>query len=758
MTTIAPARNTHPTDSGRHYHHHASTNGSGGKASHGERPQPIDPAEVRRALTLLVDSAHAVELRVVKPKARSVVRPGSDLDGLVKAARKLSGAPAVYVGLNPNRLTPGNRLSAKVTDVVRRRWLLVDVDPVRPPDTNSTDAEHDAARDLAGVILDILYREHHWPLPVQQDSGNGWHLLYRIDLPNDDEAHDLVKAVLEVLAARFDTEHAKVDTVVHDAPRICKLAGTWARKGPHSDERPHRPCRLAFVPETVEVVSADLLRGLVGQQVEDEIPAPALDELRELETEELDDPARPAQGDSRADVEQRAIAYLAKMPPAVQGQGGSGVTMYAARVVVHGFDLGPDVGFRLLDSHYNHRCEPPWTEKELRHKCEDADTKPFNKARGWLLQQDRPSSRSTALAKVKSPPQPSKPTEVFPLGDVELIVAGVRKTLTKVIITVLVFRDGQRIDKYELTGAHTNRRQTASALGKLVGKDATQDAIDATISRLLTFGDDLAKAPSPLPTGVPILSILKDEVPQYLGLRCRTHTGLWSEALGREIDRNYLCHYTPEWLLVRLRDASDAPPDDTGLIWATRTQLGVLWSNLTDPKGSPSEREAVELGPDSRRAAMFCQAILTLFNRLEAGEKVKLPDGGERITRASLAELARRMPWKHATEGVAWVKITQALSAWWRRQPMREGGEVIGDELAFTFALASEVKVTLPGVTCADDLAILGERYGALKRQHPTSALLVLTPQLTRTLLDQPDDSAGEGDGCGENNAQGRAA
>ena len=33
-----------------------------------------------------------------------------------------------------------------------------------------------------------------WPAPVVIDSGNGAYLLYRIDLPNDDQATALVKA------------------------------------------------------------------------------------------------------------------------------------------------------------------------------------------------------------------------------------------------------------------------------------------------------------------------------------------------------------------------------------------------------------------------------------------------------------------------------------------------------------------------------------------------------------------------------------
>jgi putative DNA primase/helicase len=91
---------------------------------------------------------------------------------------------------------------------------------------------------------------------------------------------------------------------------------------------------------------------------------------------------------SGADVRTRTVAYLAKCPPAVSGQHGHSRTLDVARAVVYGFDLGPDVGFDLLWQHYNPRCQPPWSEKELRHKCREADTKPFTKPRGWLLAGD----------------------------------------------------------------------------------------------------------------------------------------------------------------------------------------------------------------------------------------------------------------------------------------------------------------------------------------------------------------------------------
>ncbi|MFN3151802.1 bifunctional DNA primase/polymerase [Bremerella sp.] len=84
------------------------------------------------------------------------------------------------------------------------------------------------------------------------------------------------------------------------------------------------------------------------------------------------------------DVETRAIAYLAAMPPAVSGSGGHSQTYAAATALVHGFGIERDRALAILESEYNPRCQPPWSEKELRHKVEQAATKPHDRPFGWL--------------------------------------------------------------------------------------------------------------------------------------------------------------------------------------------------------------------------------------------------------------------------------------------------------------------------------------------------------------------------------------
>lgn len=85
----------------------------------------------------------------------------------------------------------------------------------------------------------------------------------------------------------------------------------------------------------------------------------------------------------KTDKLERASRYLAEIDPAISGSGGHNTTFRAACKLVIGFDLSQDEAFHLLWKEYNHRCQPPWTEKELRHKVKEADKQPGE--RGELL-------------------------------------------------------------------------------------------------------------------------------------------------------------------------------------------------------------------------------------------------------------------------------------------------------------------------------------------------------------------------------------
>ncbi len=153
--------------------------------------------------------------------------------------------PALLARAN-NRLLDRPESTTADDDVIRRLWLPFDVDPVRPAGVSASPAELEAAKARAKVLEAWLRDELGGDPDLRAFSGNGFHLLYRIDLPNTDESTRYVKGIIEAAAGRFDDELVSIDRAVFNAARVWKLPGTTARKGDEvsSQGRLHRRARL----------------------------------------------------------------------------------------------------------------------------------------------------------------------------------------------------------------------------------------------------------------------------------------------------------------------------------------------------------------------------------------------------------------------------------------------------------------------------------------------------------------------------------
>jgi hypothetical protein len=82
------------------------------------------------------------------------------------------------------------------------------------------------------------------------------------------------------------------------------------------------------------------------------------------------------------DLAKRIRNYLATIPPAVAGSRGHDQTFYVAGRLVRGFSLSPDEAYPYI-AEYNSRCDPPWSEHDLRRKLTEAAKQPG--PRGTLL-------------------------------------------------------------------------------------------------------------------------------------------------------------------------------------------------------------------------------------------------------------------------------------------------------------------------------------------------------------------------------------
>jgi hypothetical protein len=228
---------------------------------------------VTRGISAYVAAGQVFELRALNVQGRKAVcRFYADPGEAAIAGLELEAAGATGVYLTPNPLRAevlGESRSARKDDVPRRRWLLVDVDPVRPAGVSSTQAEKDAAWNVLVAARGCLEAAGFGGFVVA-DSGNGWHLCAPLDLAADAEAQDRVKRVLAGLNRRCSDAAAQVDKSTHDAPRIWKVPGLMARKGEPTADREHRYARLieapAWTADQAAANNAALDRLLLGWQ------------------------------------------------------------------------------------------------------------------------------------------------------------------------------------------------------------------------------------------------------------------------------------------------------------------------------------------------------------------------------------------------------------------------------------------------------------------------------------------------------------
>jgi putative DNA primase/helicase len=341
------------------------------------------------------------ELRVLGPDGKPIFVQYYACDQISVMASQSwvcskSGARGVYFTINPvkqefaQRHKPGRKGAAGGVNIARRASILLDFDVKRPSNTNSTEEEVAAALSCAYAARDWL-KTMGWPDLALVMTGNGSALFGRIDLPNDDTYDDtgkktadglstiLIKNVLSAIGAKFGTDRVEVDPKVIDAPRICKVPWTIARKGPHSEERPCRQSELLEAPDRLEVIPVENLRAVadlapVKAEVSDGVAGADGTKGKLYDPKAINSEQREA----------RAKAYLVRMDHSVTGERGHDKLYRAACTVIRDFDLATDVGFRLLWEVFNPKCDPAWTKEEIWHKVHDADK--FDKPRGRLLQ------------------------------------------------------------------------------------------------------------------------------------------------------------------------------------------------------------------------------------------------------------------------------------------------------------------------------------------------------------------------------------
>jgi hypothetical protein len=156
-------------------------------------------------------------------------------------------ADGVYINLNtlhpgcyarsPEFTTKAPQYSTQDRDIIKRRWILFDVDPVRPAGISSSQDELNLAYEIALNLYNAMLSKLN--LTVLAFSGNGYHVLVKspVYATFTDEQ---VKELLRDMNITFGSPECVIDQSVFNLSRITKLYGTLAKKGYEIEDRTHR--------------------------------------------------------------------------------------------------------------------------------------------------------------------------------------------------------------------------------------------------------------------------------------------------------------------------------------------------------------------------------------------------------------------------------------------------------------------------------------------------------------------------------------
>lgn len=186
------------------------------------------------------------------------------------------------------------------------------------------------------------------------ESGNGQHAYWRL---REGEPRSIFPVAQRALAATLGTDPKPVDL-----PRVMRVPGFIHRKGEPTEVtvRVNDDVRRYTVAEVIDQLGAT--RAFEAERQRGEAGSVPPDQRRQIQETLAELPQ-----DERV---RRCVAYMAALPPAVEGEGGDYRT-YRAAQVGGDFALEPAEFWPVIQE-YNSRCSPPWTDIELRRKMANA--------------------------------------------------------------------------------------------------------------------------------------------------------------------------------------------------------------------------------------------------------------------------------------------------------------------------------------------------------------------------------------------------
>lgn len=211
-----------------------------------------------------------------------------NIENLIRDVTPLSDRPnmQIYFVLNTinkdcydrqqqERMIENPKNTTTDADILGRNFILLDFDPKRPAGVGSTDDQFKESKIVAKSVYNFLLEQGFYE-PIVCKSGNGTHLLIPVHLANTPENTKLVERFLKAIAMLFSNEKVDCDVKVGNASRICKLYGTYAKKGANTPEHPWRLAKVWKCPDVIQTNKREYIEK-IANMYPDERPAPSRD-------------------------------------------------------------------------------------------------------------------------------------------------------------------------------------------------------------------------------------------------------------------------------------------------------------------------------------------------------------------------------------------------------------------------------------------------------------------------------------------------
>lgn len=154
------------------------------------------------------------------------------------------------------------KATTKDDEIISRKFLLCDFDPIRLPNISSSPEQFELAHKKAQDVYRYLKDDCGFEDMVVAISGSGWHLLIPVNIPCNEETDKIVKDFYAYMGNKFTDDKVEYDVKVYNRSRITKLYSVVSKKGANLPSNPWRQSKIVYIPKELKPTPIDKIKEL----------------------------------------------------------------------------------------------------------------------------------------------------------------------------------------------------------------------------------------------------------------------------------------------------------------------------------------------------------------------------------------------------------------------------------------------------------------------------------------------------------------